>query len=97
VSGGTAGLVAISYDVSDDRRRQKVAKVLLGFGERVQYSVFECHLTPSRLSELKDRLRGLIDTQHDSVRLYRLCSRCVSRVEVLGQGEVTEDVEFYIV
>ena len=34
----------ISYDIPDDRRRNQLAKVLKGFGTRVQYSVFEAHL-----------------------------------------------------
>jgi len=37
-------LYVISYDIPDDERRLKVAKILLDFGRRVQYSVFEAHL-----------------------------------------------------
>ena len=36
--------VVVSYDITNDRRRLKVMKTLEGFGERVQYSVFECRL-----------------------------------------------------
>ena len=51
-------LVLISYDIEDDRLRVKLAKLLEGHGQRVQYSVFECHLTPSEYGVLLERLRG---------------------------------------
>lgn len=38
-------LYLISYDIAVDKRRTKIAKLLEGFGQRVQYSVFECDLT----------------------------------------------------
>ncbi|MEW6376162.1 MAG: CRISPR-associated endonuclease Cas2, partial [Thermodesulfobacteriota bacterium] len=34
----------VSYDIPDDQRRIKIAKILEDFGDRVQYSVFECLL-----------------------------------------------------
>jgi CRISPR-associated protein Cas2 len=37
-------LILVSYDVPDDRRRTRLAHALKDFGERVQYSVFECRL-----------------------------------------------------
>ncbi len=33
--------LTISYDITDDLRRQRLAKVLSNFGYRVQKSVFE--------------------------------------------------------
>ena len=35
----------ITYDIADDRRRTKVHYILMGFGKRKQYSLFECFLT----------------------------------------------------
>ena len=34
----------IAYDISEDRIRYRVAKILENYGTRVQYSVFECKL-----------------------------------------------------
>lgn len=42
----------ISYDIPDDRRRVRVAKTLKDYGDRVQYSVFECILAGPLLGEL---------------------------------------------
>ena len=60
-------LYVISYDIPDDERRLKVAKILLDFGRRVQYSVFEAHLDWSSLENLKERLQKVISQAEDSV------------------------------
>lgn len=88
---------AISYDIRDDRRRLKVAKVLQDFGQRVQLSVFEAHLESTELGRLKNRLTPLLDPAQDSVRLYPLCGACLPGIEVLGQGLVTQEPDFIII
>jgi CRISPR-associated protein Cas2 len=88
---------AISYDIRDDRRRLKVAKVLKDFGQRVQLSVFEARLEPSELARLKKRLGPILDQEQDSVRLYPLCGACLLGIEVLGQGLVTQEPDFIII
>ncbi|MEW6296026.1 MAG: CRISPR-associated endonuclease Cas2 [Candidatus Diapherotrites archaeon] len=88
---------AISYDIRDDRRRLKVAKVLKDFGERVQLSVFEARLEASELVRLKKRLDPVLDQAQDSVRFYPLCAACVPGIEVLGQGLVTQEADFIII
>ena len=42
----------ISYDIESDRTRRKLAKLLEGYGVRIQYSVFECNLTDKRFQKL---------------------------------------------
>jgi CRISPR-associated protein Cas2 len=89
--------VVVSYDISNDKRRLKVKKTLEGFGERVQYSVFECHLKRQDLSRLRKRLKGLILEKEDDVRFYLLCEQCVPRIIPLGKAEVTPEVNYRIV
>ena len=89
--------VVVSYDVADDRRRAKVAGILLGSGERVQFSVFECHLTREELESLRAKLTQVIAPAEDSVRFYALCERCRQSVIVEGKGTATEDHDFYVV
>ena len=57
----------IAYDIPDDRRRTKAAKVLLSYGDRVQYSVFVVDVSTAKLIELKTELRDVIELQLDSV------------------------------
>ncbi len=81
--------VVVSYDITNDRRRRKVHKTLEGFGSRVQFSVFECHLSETQLAQLKRRLEKLIARKQDSLRFYYLCAADVRRVETMGVGRVT--------
>lgn len=88
---------SICYDIRDDRRRIKIAKMLEGFGERVQYSVFEANLEPKELDRLRRRAMSILHPEEDLLRIYPLCAQCVERVEILGHGEITQDPDFVIV
>ena len=79
----------ISYDIPDDRRRNQLAKVLKGFGTRVQYSVFEARLTRSQFKQMKQAVNGVINTDEDSVRYYALCRACTGQIEIPAGGDVT--------
>lgn len=78
--------IVVSYDIAQDRRRSKVMKMLEGYGEHVQESVFECDLEPSVYHKMVQRLLKLINHEADNVRLYHLCAGDVSRIEQLGVG-----------
>lgn len=60
----------VVYDLGDEER-QRVSKLLEGFGFRLQYSVFRCPLTRAMREDLLRRLRAL-DLQSGWVGLYRL-------------------------
>ena len=91
-------LVVISYDIPVDRRRNKVAKILTDYGDRVQYSVFEGDLTVKQINQLWQELEKVIAPEEDSLRLYRLCGECAPRVKILGQARPpAETPEVYIV
>jgi CRISPR-associated protein Cas2 len=87
----------ISYDIPDNQRRNQLAKVLKGFGTRVQYSVFEAHLNKRQYEELKRAVDRLIEPSEDSVRYYAFCSACADRIEVPAVGEVTSDPQTIVV
>jgi len=89
--------VVVSYDISDDRRRLRAARLLSDYGRRVQKSVFECDLDERRFLKLKDALNRLIHHEEDSVRFYQLCPRCRRTVEVSGWGSLTEEEEVVII
>lgn len=89
--------IVISYDIIDDKRRSRLAKMLLNYGRRVQKSVFECLLEDRELLELKGKIPLIIDQKTDSVRFYQVCARCVNAIEILGWGTVSEDEDIIIV
>ncbi|MBN2053566.1 CRISPR-associated endonuclease Cas2, partial [bacterium] len=64
-------LYVVSYDIRDDRRRNKVLRTMKGYGDRVQFSVFECILTIEQVKCCRAELSKLIDVKEDTVRVYR--------------------------
>lgn len=76
--------VVVAYDISDDRRRYKVAKLLVQYGTRCNESVFECLLTESKISQMKQQLLKLVDQKKDIILYYYLCMPCVLKRESIG-------------
>lgn len=81
--------VLVSYDVATtekegQRRLRRVAKACKDYGQRVQYSVFECIVDPAQWAILKNRLISEIDPEKDSLRFYYLGSNWQRRVEHVG-------------
>ncbi len=81
-------LVLVSYDVSTEEKGQKrlrrVAKVCKNYGQRVQFSVFECIVAPAQWTVLKQKLIDEINPDIDSLRFYFLGSNWKRRVEHIG-------------
>ncbi|MHB1348675.1 MAG: CRISPR-associated endonuclease Cas2 [Desulfobulbaceae bacterium] len=81
--------VLVSYDVSTatpggQRRLRRVAKTCRNFGQRVQFSVFECIVDPGQWARLRQKLIDEIDEETDSLRFYFLGSNWEHRVEHVG-------------
>jgi len=89
--------VIISYDIVDDKRRNKISKMLEDYGIRVQYSVFECLIEKEQLKDIKELAEEIINPAEDSIRYYIICEECLRKIEIMGIGEVTTDLDFYIV
>lgn len=88
----------VCFDIVEDRTRNKVGKVLKGYGYRVQKSVFECPGLGERdFLKIKDRIEGLIDFEEDNVRYYFLCRGCLRRFENSGLGVPPDLDEFTVI
>lgn len=77
----------IAYDITDDRRRTRIAHFLQRFGDRLQYSVFVVDVRPAKLVRVRDELIRLMEPAEDSVLLCDLgvvTEAAVRRVEFLG-------------
>lgn len=77
-------VIIVSYDIIVNSKRTKLAKKLQDFGERVQYSVFECNLDNEQIEELKKQTLKFVDLEKDSLRIYRICETCKNKVESFG-------------
>lgn len=87
-------LVVIVYDISDDKRRTRMAKFLNGYGLRVQRSCFECILDITLYKKLINEIEKYI-SDDDLLRVYRLTGNMeVKTWGILGK---LEDEGFVIV
>ncbi len=82
--------ILIAYDVNTQdsagqRRLRQVAKACMGFGQRVQDSVFECSISAADMERFRVRLLKIIDVRADSLRIYRLHPDREEVVEVHGR------------
>ncbi|WP_088133847.1 CRISPR-associated endonuclease Cas2 [Vibrio gazogenes] len=83
-------IYAVCFDISDDKVRRNVGKVLLGYGDRVQESVFEIAVkTPRQLKQITEKINRQLDAT-DKVRFYRLCANCRMNSHVLGEGRIAD-------
>jgi CRISPR-associated protein Cas2 len=62
----------VCYDICDDKRLRRVFKTMRGYGDHLQYSVFECQLTPTDLVRLRAELSEIIHHTHDQVLFVNL-------------------------
>jgi CRISPR-associated protein Cas2 len=85
--------VIVSYDIVENKQRTKLAKKLCNYGQRVQYSVFECTVTAEQYKEMKKEALKFVDLEKDSLRFYRLCRECKRHIESFGIKRGTEKQE----
>ncbi len=81
--------ILVSYDVNTEeaagrRRLAKVARICKAFGQRVQYSVFECTVNEMDMERLRSRLVSTIKPEEDSLRIYQLKGRREEYIESYG-------------
>ena len=77
--------VLVAYDVPSDRRRGRVAKTLLKYGDRIQYSVFVVDSAPAKLMRLREeRQLGMLLISHDRP----LLNYFAGAIHILEAGKV---------
>ncbi|MCT7464795.1 CRISPR-associated endonuclease Cas2 [Aliarcobacter cryaerophilus] len=87
----------ITYDIENNKRRNKVSDELEAYGYRVNFSVFECELNKTKMKKLIQKLEELIDKKKDSLRFYHLCENCVPKsFELCNREEIFEKREYFI-
>lgn len=89
--------VVVVYDVRDDRRRKHLHKVLKGYGQWQQFSVFECEISQKKYFELIQRVKRIIDESQDSVLFYKLCSMCATQTVSVGTAILYEDIDVIVI
>lgn len=64
--------VLVSYDISNQKRWRKIYKLLKGYGEHVQYSVFICQLSELQEARLKADLENIVHHHEDQVMFVHI-------------------------
>ena len=88
-------MVLVSYDVNTQdaagrKRLRHVANHCDNWGQRVQFSVFECLVDPAQWTALRAKLVATIDEEKDSLRFYFLGANWQRRVEHVGAKEALD-------
>ena len=87
--------VVVSYDVStlkaEGRRRlRRIAQCCKDYGQRVQFSVFECRVGETQWVLLRQRLLAEFAEKEDSLRFYFLGDEAQRRTEHHGIKGTTD-------
>ncbi len=88
----------VTYDVREPRRLRRVAKRLEGYGTRLQYSVFRCHLRQREMERMQWELAKILGTE-DDLLIVGLCGDCAQRVRCKSHKDdwSVEEASFEIV
>ena len=76
--------LVVAYDITANKRRTKIAKILEDYGSRVNFSVFECDIGKTQYEEMKKRIWKVVNPRRDCIIFYCLCGSCRQRREAIG-------------
>lgn len=86
--------VLVIYDIIKNKTRNKFAKVLQGYGFRVQKSAFEAIIDEKLFDQLVKEIPTLINSSEDTVRVYKI--RGVGEVRLFGNSKAIKTEETII-
>ena len=86
--------VLVIYDIVSNKRRNHFAKLLSGYGMRIQKSSFEALVDKKLLDKLEKEIPKAINPEEDSVRIYRMTG--YGEVILFGQNQKLENEEVVI-
>jgi CRISPR-associated protein Cas2 len=62
----------VCYDIRDDKRLRRMGKLMRGYGDRLQYSVFRCVLGARERVEMQGQIERRIKPSEDAVLIVDL-------------------------
>jgi len=90
-------ITLVTYDITDPKRLNATRKFLKEFGLRTQKSVFECDIDDVAIKRIRSWCRDNLDIAKDSVRIYRICNRCMDKVVISGTGLKVTQMDYMVV
>ena len=82
--------VLVIYDITDNKKRNRLAKILLGYGFRIQKSAFEAEIREQKYHQLLKELEPY-GSKEDSVRVYKIIGK--GQVTVFGENNTDISIE----
>jgi CRISPR-associated protein Cas2 len=95
--GAKQMLTVVAYDIAQPKRLAKIARICRDYGVRVQYSIFESHLTEEEFHDFWHRLLEEIDEDEDRIIAYRLDAKAARRTLTAGTMVCSEQVVCYMI
>ena len=89
-------ITLITYDITEPKRLNNMRRFLKEYGLRTQKSVFECDIDDVAIRRIRAYCRDNLDLEKDSVRIYRICSRCINKVVISGLGLKVTQLDYMI-
>lgn len=83
--------VLVAYDIAENKRIYRVAKVLKNHGRRAQNSVFVVEVKSTDLDKLRKRIEAIIEPETDTVKYFPMCLDCRALVWRFGLNAPEED------
>jgi CRISPR-associated protein Cas2 len=90
-------MFVITYDITEDKNRVKVSKILEDYGNRVQYSVFESDIDRVEAKSLMDLLKTKVNLENDNIKFYFMCTDCERKVKSIGNDKEHILLDSYVV
>ena len=98
IKNSISNLYVVAYDIGQDKRRNKVAKLLEQCGyERIQYSVFTGLVPPHRNKDLWKKIQKLIDSEEypeDKIFTFSVSKNAFHNMKIIGN--FTADTDYLL-
>ena len=76
----------VTYDISNNKARDRVARILSKYGVRVQLSCFEIECKENILVEILEQIKGKIEVSIDSIYVFPITKNAECSICELGIG-----------
>lgn len=86
-------LYIVTYDVADDKRWRRLFRLMHGYGEWLQLSVFQCRMTRARQIELVQRIEAILHREEDHLLMLDIGPAENVQPRVLSIGKAFAPVE----
>jgi CRISPR-associated protein Cas2 len=90
-------ITLVTYDITDPKRLNNTRQFLKEFGLHTQKSVFECAIDDIAIKQIRAYCKESLNLMTDSVRIYKICSRCIGKVIISGKGLKMTQLDYMII